>query len=122
MTFKTLGLLILTSFSLVSIGSIAQLPSQQERRPRFPGWVSEKGYWVIESNIKSPLDHVVKFYDNENNLVYKESLTGIKMNPEKRKVKMKLKKILESAVLAQENRKDGIISIEETALVKSAFR
>jgi hypothetical protein len=122
MTFKTLGLLFLTLFSLVSIGSFAQLPFQQERRPRFPGWVSEKGYWVIESNIKSPLDHVVKFYDNENNLVYKESLTGIKMNPEKRKVKMKLKKILESAVLAQENRKDGIISIEETALVKSAFR
>ncbi len=122
MTFKTISWFFLTLLSLISIGSFAQLSFQQERRPRFPGWVSEKGYWVIESNIKSPLDHVVRFYDNDNNLVYKETLTGIKINPEKRKVKMKLKKILESAVLAQENKKDGIIPGQKMALVKSAFK
>jgi len=122
MTFKTISCLLLTLLSLISIGLFAQLPFQQERRPRFPGWVSEKGYWVIESNIKSPLDHVVRFYDNDNNILYKETLSGIKLNPEKRKVKMKLKKILESAVLAKENKKDGFSRHHETALVKSAFK
>lgn len=122
MKFKPIHCLFLTLLSLISMGSFAQLPFQQERRSKFPGWVSEKGYWVIEGNIKSPLDHVVRFYDNDNNMVYKETFTGIKMNPEKRKVKMKLKKILESAILAQENKKDGIFPGQKIALLKSAFK
>lgn len=122
MTYKTISWLVLTLLSLISIGSFAQLSFQQERRPKFPGWVSEKGYWVVESNIHSPLNHVVSFYTNDNKLIYKETLTDIKLNPEKRKVKLKLKKILESAVLAQENKKDGTISGHEMALVKSAFK
>ena len=122
MTYKTISWLVLTLLSLISIGSFAQLPFQQERRPIFPSWVSEKGYWVVESNIHSPLNHVVSFYTNDNQLIYKETLTDIKLNPEKRKVKLKLKKILESAVLAQENKKDGIILGHEMALVKSVFK
>lgn len=122
MAYKTISWLVLTLLSLISIGSFAQLSFQQERRPKFPGWVSEKGYWVVESNIHSPLNHVVSFYTNDNKLIYKETLTDIKLNPEKRKVKLKLKKILESAVLVQENKKDGTISGHEMALVKSAFK
>ena len=122
MTSKTISWLFLALFSLVSIGSFAQLPFQQERRPKFPGWVSEKGYWVIESNVHSPLTHVVSFYTNDNQLIYKETLTGVKLNPEKRKVKLKLKKVLESAVLARENKKDGTIPGQEMALVKSMFK
>ncbi len=98
-----------------------RVPSQQERRPKFPDWVSDKGYWVVESNIHSPLDHIITFYNNENELLYKETITGVKLNPEKRKVKMKLKKVLESAVLAWEKKKDGQTSGEEIALVKSVF-
>lgn len=122
MTYKTISWLFLTLLSLISIGLFAQQPFQQERRPKFPGWVSEKGYWVVESNIHSPLDHVVSFYTNDNQLIYKETLTGVKLNPEKRKVKMKLKKILESAILVQGNKKDGIIPGHEMALVKSVFK
>ena len=122
MTYKTIGWLLLILLSLTSIGSFAQLSFQQERRPKLPGWVSEKGYWVVESNIHSPLNHVVSFYTNDNQLIYNETLTGIKLNPEKRKVKLKLKKILESAVLAQENKKEGARSVQEMALVSSAFK
>jgi len=97
-------------------------PFQQERRPKFPDWVSEKGYWVIESNINSPLNQIVTFYNNDNELLYKETMTGVKLNPEKRSVKMKLKKVLESSVLAWEKKKnDGLIP-EELALVRSVFR
>ena len=122
MTFKTISWLFFTFSAWSQLAHLHNSPFQQERRPKFPGWVSEKGYWVVESNIKSPRDHIIRFYNNDNQLVYKETLTGIKMNPEKRKVKMKLKKILESAVLAQENKKDGIISGQEMALVKSVFK
>lgn len=105
------------------MGSFAQLiPSQQDRRPKFPSWVSDKGYWVVESNIHSPLHHVIRFYNNDNELLYKETLTGIKLDPEKRKVKMKLKKILESTVLAWKKKKDGLIPGEEMAFVRSVFR
>lgn len=122
MTLKTLTWLFICLFSLVSIGSFAQKPFQTERRPKVPGWVSEKGYWVIESNIHSPLEHVVRFYDNENTLVYKEALSGVKINPEKRKVKMKLKKILESAILAYQANGDESVSGKDLALVKSVFK
>ena len=92
MTHRTRSWVVVTVLSLISMGSFAQLtPFQQERRPKFPRWVSEKGYWVVESNINSPLNHIVRFYNNDNELLYKETLAGVKLNPDKRKVKMKLK-------------------------------
>ncbi len=123
MTHRTRSWLVISLLSLISIVSFAQFrPSQQERRAKFPAWVSDKGYWVVESNINSPLDHIIRFYNNDNELLYKETLTGIKLNPEKRKVKMKLKKILESTVLAWDKKKDGLIPGEEMAFVRSVFR
>ena len=87
-----LSFIVLTSFA-------------QDRQPNIPRWVSDKGYWVVESNIHTPLDHIIRFYTNDDVLVYKENVSGIKLNPDKRKVKMKLKKVLESSVLAWEQRK-----------------
>lgn len=123
MTHRTKGWLLVSVISLISISPFAQrTPFQQERRPKFPDWVSEKGYWVVESNINSPLDHIVTFYNNDNKLLYKETLTGVKLNPEKRRVKMKLKKILEASVLAWEKKKNGLIPAEELGQVRSVFR
>ena len=122
MTYRTRSWIVVTVLSLISMGSFAQLTSsQQEHRPKFPRWVSDKGYWVVESNINSPLNHIVRFYNNDNELLYKETLAGVKLNPDKRKVKMKLKKVLESSVLAREMKKDGSIPGEELALVKSVL-
>jgi hypothetical protein len=66
---------------------------------------------VVESN--TPLDHIIRFYNNDNELLHKETLTGIKLNPERRKVKMELKKVLESSVLAWEKKKNGLIPAGE---------
>ena len=63
-------------------------------------WVSELGYWVLETNLHTPRHHIVRFYNNENLLVYTETLDGVKLNPCKRKVKMKLKKALETSLLS----------------------
>lgn len=80
------------------------LPGQVENK-ELPRWVSGKGYWVIEGNINDPLRHIIWFYNNDNLLVYKETLTGIKLNCDRRKVKMKLRKVLESSIIAWENKK-----------------
>lgn len=70
----------------------------QQKNPAAPKWVSDKGYWVVESNIHSPMYHIVRFYTNEDQLIYTENLTGTKLNTDKRKTKMKLKKALEAAI------------------------
>jgi hypothetical protein len=87
--------------SLISFCSFAQ----DNASPVSPRWISDKGYWVIESNIHTPLDHIILFYNNDNVLVYKETVTGVRINANKRKVKMKLKKALESALTAWEEKK-----------------
>ncbi len=65
-------------------------------------WGSEKGYWVVESNKNSPLQHTIRFYNNTDVLVYTETVSNTNLNCEKRKVKMKLKQVLETAVIAWE--------------------
>lgn len=90
-------------------------PAQENRIPK---WVSGKGYWVVEGNVKTPRDHTIRFYTNENVLVYTESLKGVKLNANKRKVKMKLKNALESAILAWENKSE---KLEGMALVKNSL-
>jgi hypothetical protein len=116
--FKSVLSLIL--LALISIGSLAQL--QRKAHPEIPKWVSDKGYWVIESNIHTPLDHIVSFYNNDQVLLYKETLNGVKLDPEKRRVKMKLKKLLEAAAFAWEKKKKPEpLSADEFGLVKAAF-
>ncbi|OQP45631.1 hypothetical protein [Niastella populi] len=67
-----------------------------------PEWVSEKGWWVVESNIHSFKHHIVYFYNNDGVLVYKEKLEGVRLKLNKRSTKMRLKKALETTVQAWE--------------------
>ena len=82
-------------------------------------WASDKGYWVVEGNIHTPLDHIIRFYNNANDLVYTETLSGVKLDIRKRRVKMKLKKALETALLLCEQRKEPeTISIDIAGILK----
>lgn len=96
--FKTVMAVVVLAF--ISFSAFAQ-----DEQPVTPKWVSDKGYWVIESNIKDPLNHLIRFYNNDNVLLYKEAVTSVKLNPEKRAVRMKLKKVLEVSVIAWEQKK-----------------
>ena len=87
--------------SLISICSFAQ-----EKQTKIPEWVSDKGYWVVESNTHAPLNHIVWFYNNDNLLIYKETVSGVKLDPYKKRVKMKLKKALEASMVAWERAKN----------------
>ena len=64
-----------------------------------PAWVSDQGYWVVESNIHQPLQHTVRFYNNEHILIGTKDIAGTKMNMKRKKVKMQLKSMLESSLL-----------------------
>lgn len=68
--------------------------------PTPPCWVSEKGYWVVASNINQPKQYVITFYNNDQVMVYKEEVKGVKLKLHRCKTKMHLKKVLETALLA----------------------
>jgi hypothetical protein len=85
---------------LFSLSSFAQGDKQAT-----PRWVSDKGYWVVENNIHDPFNHIIRFYNNDDVMVYKETLSGVRLNTNKVKVKMKLKKVLETSALAWEQKK-----------------
>lgn len=90
-------LFVLVLATVITCQSQAQTPGQP-----LPRWISQKGYWVVESNIHQPLTHQVRFYNNENALLYRETVSGVKLDPAKKKVKMRLRKVLETALLAWE--------------------
>jgi hypothetical protein len=71
-----------------------------QQNKKLPGWLPVNGYWVVESNVHTPKNQVVRFYTNNNELVYSETISGRKLNINQRKVKMKLKDVLELAVAA----------------------
>jgi hypothetical protein len=88
----------LTILALTLLTSVSN--SQQD-----PKWVSDKGYWVVESNNKAPLNHLVYFYTNEGTLVYKESLEKVRLPLHKKKIKLRLKKALETSILAWQQKR-----------------
>jgi hypothetical protein len=89
----------------ISVSIFAQAEEEQNNHYAAPKWVSEKGYWVIETNKQTPQNSIVYFYTNEHVLVYKEKVEGVVLNLNKRKIKMSLKKVLEQSVYAYEKMK-----------------
>ena len=80
--------------SLVSCYTLAQEAPQN----KVPRWVSDKGYWVVETNVHSQFDHIIRFYNNDNEMIHQETLTGKRLNTKRVRVKIQLKKALEAAV------------------------
>jgi hypothetical protein len=84
-----------------------------------PEGVSEKGWWVIESNVHTPKNNIIYFYNNEGVLVYKEKIEGIRINPSRKTTRLQLKQVLESAVVTWEQKHK---LIENEALVANSLR
>ncbi len=70
----------------------------QQNDPSCPPWVSENGYWVIESNIHRPGWQMIRFYDNDHTLVGEKELTSTRLNVKRKKIKMQLKWMLDSSL------------------------
>ena len=110
-------LLVITICLLVS--TFNAVNAQTAVSPREPKWVSAKGFWVVETSGIDQKTHVIHFYNNDNQLVYKESLSGVRLKTSRRAVKMKLKKVLENSVAGWELKKE---QTENLALVARAFK
>jgi hypothetical protein len=106
--------MICMAICLFSISSFAQ--SEKQETPR---WVSDKGYWVVENNVKDPLNHIIRFYTNDDVMIYKETLNGVRLNTNRTKVKMKLKKVLEASAIAWEQKK---VSEEEKQYLSAILK
>jgi hypothetical protein len=98
---------VLTSIAFVAIFSIISLVSfaqeeEQQAPPAKCKWVSEKGYWVVESNIKSKSSSIIHFYNNNDTEIYSEKVEGKVLNVSKRKTLKLLSKALDASLLAWE--------------------
>ncbi len=69
-------LLITICIPLILLLRPVKALAQEEptRTPSVPGWVSDKGYWQVESNIHSPWNSTIYFFNNDRIMVYKETL------------------------------------------------
>ena len=94
---------LIVGIGLCGLYNIASAQDEVVNYPQ-PKWVSDRGYWTIESNIKTPENSVIYFYTNDNVLVYREKITGVKIDLKKRKVLMNLKRVLEQSVTAWETK------------------
>jgi len=90
-----------TGLSLILLLAVFTVFAQTEAKAHpTPKWVSENGYWVIETNTHTPKLNTIYFYNTNNELVYKEKVDGVVINLKKRRVKMNLKKVLDQSVIA----------------------
>ena len=105
--------IIITALSLLFSTTI--YAQSDEPMPETPKWLSSKGYWVVESNKKTPKDATVYFYNNENMLVYKEEIKDQKLKLNRKKTLLRLKSALEEAVVAYEQggwaRQDNLLAV-----------
>ena len=99
-----------------SVTASAQEETVTIKTPRF---VSEKGYWVIKSNVKQPKEAVVYFYNLQHDLVYEEELKNVNLNINRTKVKMRLKRALEQAIATHER---GELAAKDEKIVAAIFR
>ncbi len=93
-----LAAVLCASAALSSLAGKAQEQPAQE----IPKWISEKGYWVVESNKMTPKDATVYFYNNENILVYKEEIRNQKLKLNRKKTLLRFKIALDEAITSYE--------------------
>ena len=92
-------LLFVTMFTVFHAQSQVERVETGVKPPR---WCSDKGYWMVQSNVKTPDQSLVRFYTVHGKLVYAERVKGVVLDCTKRKTLMKLKRVLEKVVVTYE--------------------
>jgi hypothetical protein len=93
--FKAAFLAIVLSFALSSKAQ-SKLNTTPEK---------ETGFWVIENNKHSPKNSTVYFYNEDKELVYKESIIGKRININRKKTCKQLNAVLEQCLLSWKKEK-----------------
>ena len=104
-------LFLLFSIAFFNCNSLLQAQSQSD----VPKWMSEKGYWVIQSNLKTPKDATIFFYTPQHELIYKELISGKKINIEKIKTRKHLEKVLNQAITVWG--KEGVVKENQQLVI-----
>jgi hypothetical protein len=60
-------------------------------------YIPEKGYWQLVSNLQDKKTVTVRFYTDQNEMIYEETLNNTKMNPNRKKVRRQLYYALQDA-------------------------
>jgi len=94
----------ITIIALVFMGLTAKAQEEQSLSIVTPKWVSEKGYWVVEGNIHNKQERIIHFYNNADQKVYQQTVMG-KFKLNKRKTLMHIKRMLDTAVVAWEQKR-----------------
>ncbi|WP_207493151.1 hypothetical protein [Aridibaculum aurantiacum] len=91
-------------FTILVTGSQSSFAQEQEQQKTTKcKWVSDKGFWIVESNINDKTWATIHFYNNDNQRIYSEMVDGRSINIKKKRTLMKLKHALDSALVAWEN-------------------
>jgi hypothetical protein len=102
---------LLSLFVLICLYT-APINAQSSKAPR---WMCGKGYWVIQSNLYTPKESIIYFYTNQHQLVYKETICGKRINPERTKTRKHLEAVLSQAVTAWQ--KEGVAKENQQMVV-----
>ncbi len=94
MKYKWRTLMVAGIFSLFMTNASGQ------KCVKIPAWVCEDGYWVAESNIHSPRQHTIWFYNNDNVLVGRKDISGKRLNTSSKKTRLQLKEALNQSLAA----------------------
>lgn len=92
------------------------LSAQGTASSKSPKWLSGKGFWMIESNVKTPKNATIFFYNNDKQLVYKELVVNKYIKTNRVRVRKKLEAVLVQSVRNWEKEK---IVLENQQLVAS---
>ena len=87
----------------------------KKQRPCMPS----EGYWVVESNVKTPKESTVYFYTSNHDMIYKESISGKRINIKRKKTVLHLNAVLMQSLTAWNNKQP--FKDEEARLVKAGF-
>ena len=77
--------------SIIIILTLSVRAQEKQETPNFPNW-------VIESNVKTPRNSVIKFYNAKQDLVYAEAINGKKIRIKRAKIRNGLNLILQQIV------------------------
>lgn len=61
------------------------------------------GYWVVESNVRTPRSSIVHFYDNNGREINTEKVEGIFLNCRKKKVRITLDVVLKNSLFHEQD-------------------
>ncbi len=83
------------TFLLLLLFSTMAASAQTKKQP-----MPAEGFWVIENNVKSPKESTVFFYNQDQTLIYKESISGKKLNVNRKKIVRRLNNALTQSLIA----------------------